>query len=393
MASTTSLTPALPPRIHVLEVMGNAIVGGMETYVARLIERLPRERFNVTALCPFESRFTDQLRKLDVEVLIAPMPDDPPWSSIQTACALIRTGNVDVLHAHLPNAHLLAGLSGRLTGKPVLATIHGRQLTTLDLEVHRTVGSHLAVVCKQTYFHAVTMGVNAAQLSCIPNGVDTQLFLPHDGAAHRDGPLRKQFAVPTGVPLVGFIGRLSAEKGPELFLQAALLLHRRLPETHFVLVGDGPLRETLAAFIERFGLGNRVHLAGVRSEMAAVYKELDLVVSTSRSEAMPLALMEAMSCGLPVVATSVGGVPEMIEHGHTGWLVEPNDFEKISERVAELLKSPADMKRMGGRARQRAVERMGIEDSVTRVAQLFTRLVPARGEQRRMSAVARDPAA
>src|SRR4051812_1730956 len=106
--------PRAPGRIHVLEIIGNAVVGGTEHHVERLIEHLPPERFAVTALCPFDSPFTDRLRKRAVDVLVAPMPDDPPWSSIQMACAMIRAGAIDLLHAHLPNAHVLAGIAGRL---------------------------------------------------------------------------------------------------------------------------------------------------------------------------------------------------------------------------------------------------------------------------------------
>ena len=142
-------------RIHVLEIIGNAIVGGMENSVLRLIERLPPPRFSVSALCPFEGPYSERLRAAGAEVHIVPMPDDPPWSAIHLACALIKSHAVDVLHSHLPNAHVLAGIAGRLSGKPVLATIHGRQLTPLDLEVHRSAGTHLHVVCKQSQFNAL----------------------------------------------------------------------------------------------------------------------------------------------------------------------------------------------------------------------------------------------
>src|SRR4051812_19843045 len=97
-------------RIHVLEVIGNAVVGGMETSVERLVEHLPPDRFAITALCPFESPFTARLRARDIEVRVTPMPDDPPSSSVQMTCALVRAGAIDVLHAHLPNAHALAGI-------------------------------------------------------------------------------------------------------------------------------------------------------------------------------------------------------------------------------------------------------------------------------------------
>ena len=207
-----------------------------------------------------------------------------------------------MIHAHLPNAHVLAGVTGRLTGKPVLATIHGRQLTTLDLEVHRSAGTHLHVVCKQSHFHALGIGVAASQLHFIAHGVDTEVFRPERRAG---GALRRRFGIADDAPVVGFVGRLSPEKGPDVFLRMALGLHERNPAVRFIVAGDGPMRHQLEAFTRRFALDGVVHLAGMQSDMPAVYNELDVLVSASHSEAMPLALMEAMACGVPLVATRV----------------------------------------------------------------------------------------
>ncbi len=378
----------VPGRIHVLEILGNAIVGGMETYVERLVENLPPERFAVTALCPFESPFTERLRARDIEVLVTPMPDDPPWSSIQMTCAMIKAGAIDLLHAHLPNAHVLAGIAGRLTGKPVLATLHGHRIGVLDLEVHRNAGTHLSVVCRQSYFHALGLGVSAGQLSCNPNGVDTEAFKPRPRS--EDG-IRAALRIPASARVVGFLGRLSPEKGPEVFLRAALLARTRLPDAHFVFVGDGPLASTLRETIARLKLEDRVHLAGVRRDVATVLNDLDVMVSSSHSEAMPLAVMEAMASGLPVVATRVGGVPDMIDQGESGWLVAPNDFEEIATRLQQILATPGELARMSTAARRRAVEKMALTDTVERVVALMTRLVPTRTTQREISAVVNEP--
>ncbi|HEY0878186.1 MAG TPA: glycosyltransferase, partial [Zeimonas sp.] len=184
--------------IHVLQVLGNAIVGGMETWVLRLLERLPRDRFTVTAMCPFESAVTDRLRALDIETVIVSMPpDDPSWASLQTACALIQATGVDVVHAHLPNAHMLAALAARMTGKPIVTTIHGRLLTMNDLEVHRCTGSRIHAVCRQTYYQALGLGVDADRISYIPNGVDTNTFQPF---AERPSTLRDEFGIDAKAP-------------------------------------------------------------------------------------------------------------------------------------------------------------------------------------------------
>lgn len=371
-------------RIHVLEVVGNAIVGGMETCVARLIERLPPERFAVTMLCPFDSHLADRVRGLGVEVIVTPMPESPTWSSIQLAHALVKAHAIDVLHAHLPNAHLLAGLVGKMAGRPVFTTIHGRQLAPADLEMHRMGGTQISVVCQQTYYHALGLGVNSAQLHFIPNGVDVQAFVPRPC---RNGELRRRLGVCADTPLVGQVGRLSPEKGPEVFVRAALAVKQAWPAARFVLIGDGPMRTELQGIVERYGMGDAVYLAGEAADMHQCWNELDIAVLASHSEAMPLALMEAMACGLPVVATRVGGVPDIVQQGTTGWVVSPGDFDALAARLLVLLGAAELRAQMGARARERIVERFALDDSVAATASLMTRLVQRPVDGRRVSAV------
>lgn len=315
------------------------------------------------------------------------MPDDLPWSTLQAACALVQQRRIELLHAHLPHAHLLAGLAGTLTQCPVLTTIHARQMTTLDLEVHRATRSHVSTVSRQSYFHALGLGVEPALLSCEPNGVDTTAFRPRERRA--DEPLRARLGLGAEVPLVGFVGRLSPEKGPEVFVRTALMLKTSCPGAHAVLVGEGPMHHELARTAERLGVQDRVHLAGVWQDMPALYGELDVLVSCSHSEAMPLVLLEAMACGLPAVATRVGGVPDIVEHGHTGWLVAPGDFDGIGHCCATLLDDPALRRRMGERARERAVQRLDLAPSLARVGALLERLARPQAAQQLRTAEGR----
>jgi glycosyltransferase involved in cell wall biosynthesis len=176
------------------------------------------------------------------------------------------------------------------------------------------------------------------------------------------------------VPLVGFVGRLSPEKGPEVFVRAAMLLRHLAPAAHCVLCGDGPMRESLQQFVQSIGLAERVHFVGVRHDMPAIYRELDVWVCTSHSEGLPLALMEAMASGLPVVATRVGGVPDLVEHGLSGWLMAPRDFDGVADAVAGLLASDEQRARMGRRARERAVQQLGLDECVARTGELLMRL-------------------
>ena len=381
----SAVRQAAPPGVRVLEILGNAIVGGMETYATRLVEWLSRARFEVSAVCPFESVVTRRLREAGAEVYVAPMAEEMPWSTIQLAATLVRSGGIDVLHAHLPNAHLLAALAGRLTGKPVLTTIHGRQLSPLDIELHRLAGSHVSVVCRDTWFQALAVGVAPQHLSLIENGVDTAWFAPRAEEAEPSRVLRDRWNIASDTPLVGFVGRLSPEKGPDVFLRAALVAHGRQPAAHFVLVGEGPMRAGLEEQAGRAGLSPFLHFAGACSDMRSVYHDLDAVVSTSHSEAMPLVVMEAMACGLPVIATSVGGVVEMIEHERTGWVVRPGDYEGVGARLHTLLSSAPLAREMGRSARERVQERFGLAASCDAMGRLLSRLASGRPEPRRAS--------
>lgn len=352
--------------MHVLEIVGNAIVGGMETHVQQLLESLPSVRFRFTLLAPYDSAFTGSIRALGVRVHIAPIKDEVGWRTLQYASAMIANEQVDVVHTHLPNAHALGGLAGRLTGRPVLATVHGRSLTPLDIEVQRLTDTHLAAVCPACFHHALGVGVPAKRLHLLSMGVDTERFRPGPRDTNR---LRAELGIGPSEPLVGFVGRLSWEKGPDLFLRTAVGVRARCPTARFVLVGDGPMREELQTSAERFGLVSAVHFAGLRADMPEIYPGFDLLVSSSRSEATPFAVMEALSCGIPVVAFAVGGVPDLIENEVSGWLADEADVEGLAERVTLRLQNVAGRGIAARAARLRALAHAAHRTSMDSAAQ------------------------
>lgn len=362
---------ALPHPMNVLEVLGNAIVGGMENYVGNLLAHLPPEEFHVTLLAPFESPVTAALRERGYEVSVTAMEDDPPWRSIQTAVSLVREHDIHLIHAHLPVAHVLSSLAGCLTRRPVVATLHTMSLTTQELGIYRSAGGHLIVVCQHAYNQARSLGVAAHDLALIYNGVDTRRFTPEkDGAA-----FRQEVGIPARAPLVGFVGRLSPEKGPDLFVRAAHFAAQRHPTAHFVLVGAGPLEGELRELIANLGLTERIHLAGLREDVSPVFPAFDVLAQTSRVEGTPLALLEGMASGLPTVTLGVGGVIEIVEVGATGLLYGPGDWEGAGRGMLELLNEPDRAQRMGRAARERVLANFTVEGSATRTVSLFRRLV------------------
>ena len=356
--------------INLLEIIGASIVGGMETYVLRLLERLPQDTFRVTCLCVAEGKLTSQLRDIGCSVHITPITDEPDWQSILLGASLVRADAIDVIHAHLPNAHSLAGILSRLTDTPAIATVHGRYLSMRDFEVHKLMNTHINVVAKTAYFQALTLGVPSTKLRFIPNGIDTKIFHP----APKSNYLHSLIKIPPEAPLVGFIGRLSPEKGPEMFVRVAQLAHKRLKNCHFVLMGEGPMRRELQDEIDQHDLTGHIHMVGLQRDMTKIYPCLDLVVSTSYSEAMPLVIVEAMASGLPVVATNVGGVVDIVEVGGTGLLKQPGDTEGLANDVVTLMTSNSTRIRMGEAARKRVEEKFDLSDIVAQTAQVLRSL-------------------
>jgi len=357
-------------KVHILEVIGNAGCGGMETYIRNFIKFLPPSEFSVTCICPNESRFTATLRELGVEeVYITPIEDDPVWRSIQLTVEVARLHQVDVLHSHMPKAHVLAGLAGRLVNKPVVAAVHGMNVTSHELGITRAVGSHLITNCQEAYTQALAMGVSAGRVSLVRNGVDLQTYTPRLSSTK----LRELIGLPSGVPLVGFVGRLAHEKGPDLFLRAAGYVHHLRPDVHFVLVGDGLMRDQLRDLCVQLRLEQQVHFAGWMNT-TDVYPAIDILAHTSRSDGTSLVLLEAMACGRATVGIAVGGVPEIIENETTGLLVGQGDWEGIGRKIIQLLETPERIQEMGEEGRARVRQHFNLKTNFGQTADILSQI-------------------
>ncbi|MGO4637075.1 glycosyltransferase family 4 protein [Mesorhizobium sp. 2RAF45] len=397
MARTPRVLPGgqTDERAHILEVLGNAIVGGMENYVRNLAANLPSNEFKVSLLCPYESPYTALLRSEGRDVYIAPLRDDPPWKTIELICTLVRETGIDLLHAHLMNAHTVAAMAGRLSATPTVATLHGMSLHPQEISVARATGSHTIVVCREAWSQALAVGLSRGNVSLVPNGVDLAVYHPMSA-----DPLefRQTINVAPDDMLVGFVGRLAWEKGPDKFLKAAEFILQRRPEVHFAVVGTGSMEKDLTATIRRAGLESRIHMVGLAREPHRIYPALDLLLHTSRADAMPLTILEAMASGVPVVAIGVGGVPEIVSAGETGILIGttewpgivseyPGDWEGVALAAISLLSNPARLKSMAGASVRRAQSSFDIRQSATMTSHIFRQLLEPRTDKARLHSV------
>jgi glycosyltransferase involved in cell wall biosynthesis len=191
----------------------------------------------------------------------------------------------------------------------------------------------------------------------------------------RRGELRAELAVPAAEPLIGIVGRLVPIKNHRLFLDAARSMVDSGTSARFVIIGDGELRDILQNYASERGLSSRVRFLGWRKDMVPVYSGLDLLTLTSDNEGTPVALIEGMAAGVPVVATAVGGVGDVVRDGITGRLVPPGDPDALSRAWQAALSETAATERMRREARREVEERFGQERMLSAMAALYEDLI------------------
>ncbi len=266
----------------------------------------------------------------------------------------LAADRIDLVHAWLfiANAYAWAAGAGRPRALVTSARNCKRQGRWLDALNRRAFRASDAIIVNAVHVqHYIEREYDAPaeRITVIPNAIDLERFRPQPRAP--------------GSPCVVTVGRLVAQKNPLLFVAAAADLRARLPEVRFVLIGDGPLRGPVQTAVRQAGLDDACVLAGERADVPELLRQADLFWLTSDWEGLSNALIEAMACGLPVVATDVGGTAELVRNGEGGFLIAPGDRTGLVARSVEILADPGVHARMGAAGRARA-EAFGVERMV-----------------------------
>src|SRR6202521_4145478 len=263
-----------------------------------------------------------------------------------TAARAIRDFRPDLIHTHSRFFFLsaVAPALKALQQVPLVTTLHVAEIARLAgwsrLAVsayEKTVARFLlansdqiTVVSDAVLRYATrVLHVDVGTMTVIPNGVDLDRFYPAEDRSNDESG-----------KIVVFVGRLIFNKGPQYLLSAAPRVLERHPDARFVFVGDGPMADELRATTHATGLDGAVEFTGVTDDVPRVLRRADVVVRPSLSEGMPLTVLEAMACGLPVVASTVGGNPEIVRDGITGFLVPPGESAILADRIGDLLDDP-----------------------------------------------------
>lgn len=289
---------------------------------------------------------------------------------------LIKQLRPDLIHAHDPHAVAMAAtalsIAAPVPRPPLVAS------RRLELRMARNSFSRWKYGQVDCFIASsavvrdrlVTDGVPGRKIRVVSEGVDVDRI-----AKLRPANVHAAFYLPTHAPIVGNVAALIPHKGHQHLVEAAALVMRAAPDTRFVIVGDGELRESIEQQIRHHHLERHIFLAGFRADAMEFIKGFDLFAMSSVSEGMCTPLVEAMAAGKAAVASAVGGIPEVVVDGVTGFLTPPRDHRAMADRIVQLLKDEGRRRRMGDAAQQRAREHFTLEKMIDGTVAVYRSLV------------------
>jgi glycosyltransferase involved in cell wall biosynthesis len=370
------MSSAAHPHPRLLHVVDGLDTGGLERFVCDLAlsQHAIGQQVAVFSLNRTEG-FRAELEAGGVEVIQGRKRGGFDRALIRHLRGVLRERAIEIVHSHnfVPNYYAaLAALGLRCT---LVNTCHNmgtrlrqRRLRWFyRLSLLRT--ARIATVGEAARTHLVSAGLlPAARTVAVDNGIPVQRFAR--GAAAR-AAAREALGLPLAAPVLGCVGRLVALKNHALLIGVLPALRARFAELQLLLIGDGPLRAELAQQAQGLGLGDCVHFAGDRGDVANLLAGLDVFVQPSRTEGLSIALLEASAAGCAIVASRVGGNPEIVADGERGRLFASDDGEGLRALLSELLDDEPQRLRLGAAARQWAEREVGIEGARDRYAALY----------------------
>lgn len=362
----------------------NLKVGGAEELILGMSTALPSVGVD-TGVVALTQRgpIGDEIAAAGVPVhLVAGQPGPRDPAAFLRLVRLLRREQPDVVHTFLITAGIYGRLAAFAAGVPVVIAAeqnvyqrkprhHALMERALAARTHRIVACCEAVGS----FYRRQVGLPASKVSVVDNAVRFDAPI----ADAERAPARAALGLPEDAVVLGTLGRLTEQKGQHLLLDALPAVLARVPNVQVFLAGDGPLRPSLAAQAARLGIGDRVRFLGIRRDRRTLFAAMDVFVLPSSWEGLSLALVEAVGNGRAVVASAVGGNPEVVTDGQTGLLVPSGDTAALTDALVRLASDPAERLRLGTVAAADARTRFSIERHVSEIAAIYRQGLAQRG--------------
>lgn len=364
--------------LKVIHIIGGGEFGGAEKHILNLAGAVDRQAVELTVCCLFSAPFVEIASRAGISALALPMRNKADLGMIRKLAVLIQEGNFDLVHTHGVRANLLGRLAARLAGcQKVVTTVHSllekdyqgtisRTANNLAERSTRFLTDHFIAVSQGLKDRLVAGGISAGRITVIYNGISVEGIRHSAGA----GPALKM----ESTARVGIVARLHAVKGHRYFLEAAREVLLLRPEASFLIVGEGPCRPVLEKLAGSLRIDDRVTFTGFVEEIYALMAGLDLLVISSLWEGFGLTAAEAMVLGVPVVATNVGGLPEVVRHGETGLLVPPADAPALAQGIIWMLGHPREARDMAEKGGEVVQQKFTAGEMARRTLELYRRV-------------------
>ena len=362
-------------RVRVVQIMATGTNGGAQEHVHSLVTRLNPECYDVRVISLSHGSSVRRLQKAGIDVTVIDEPDDR--LAVGAVAEALATFHPEVVHNHMYRAEIIGTRAALVLGErgcqrpAVISTVHSSRVRCVDdrdqLRQLTPLMDRLIVVSKAIERKIREEGRFGAPVSLIYNGVDLQRYNHQQPCC----TLHDEYHIPEDSQIVGVVARLEAEKGHRTLVDAWPEVLAAVPNAWLLIVGEGSERDALEAEAATLGVSDRVVFTGRREDVPAVTAALDVAVLPSYREAQGLSVLEAMALSRPVVASRVGGIPEMIEDGVSGLLVPPNDCTALAAAIIRLLKDHPFADMLGRRGHDLVHDRFCIELMIDSVERLY----------------------
>lgn len=381
-----------------------------------------------------DQNIVDELEKAGIQVHLIPSGNLQLFFQIKKVKHFVLENGFDLIHAHLPWAGILGRFVGKELSIPIVYTEHNtwERYNKISYWGNRLSFKHQDVAIAVSNEVALSMRLNAIwdpyrrggrlKVKVVQNGVNTEVFRREKlGGGHetldarhktqdigtenhastslstrepgitcQDGGhaslgkskstlssslLRDHLGIPEDAPVIGKVAVFRSQKRLWLWVELALRILKKCPETHFILVGDGEWRERILSQIRKCGMEKHFHWVGVQKNVVPYLSLMNIYLSTSEFEGLPIAMLEAMSCEVPVVATRAGGIGEVIQHGKQGFLTEIEEWEELEKYCVQLLSNPQLQETMALAARERVIEKFSMKRMVHDLEKIYLEVI------------------
>jgi glycosyltransferase involved in cell wall biosynthesis len=368
--------------LRILHIIGPTNPSGATNHVLLLSKALQQRGHEVMVLCPPINRLPGELQSAGIPLEPGYLRARPFLSGLPKYVRLIRNHKFDLIHSHMTRAAYCAALLGKLTRRPVAASVH---TVTADM-VYRIILPHgnNRIVAVSNYVREMLLqqGIAGRYLHTVYNGTDFPLSTDDLGSASNSAEraaVRAELDLPPTAELVALFGHLGGPKGHALLVSAAREIVSARPEARFVFVGDVPtdVDREIKALAGSEGVSDLLRFTGYRRDVPRLMKAMDVITVPSVIEALGMVVVEAMAMGKPVVGAKVGGIPELIVEGETGLLVERTPAA-LARAVIELLKDPGRRAAMGKAGQARVNEHFTVNAMADNMEALYREMLGSR---------------